>query len=220
MKNTFIVFLAALAIAGCGKGRSADPIANVREKTKDNDLQKGSWQSECNNTPLKALSEKVEGVVQPGPSDSLKSERIEYKFDGENVTRSLFRYHDTNCAGDAVLYTERGTIKIGDQRTNDQGRFIDMHFTDVMAVVKGPGLTVANTNKLCGISNWEDGKEANVTSASGKGDCYPIQTPRDVYNVYRVMMDKGELWLGADPAGGLPDRPGSATAGVMFKHKD
>lgn len=219
MKKLFFVSVAALAIAACDDGRNKNPITNVEQATADRDLQ-ASWISECKTDFSEALKS---AFATANIQDALKSYRLEYKFQGANVTRTLNQYKTADCSGDTISFREVGDFRIEtdpNKKTNDGGKNIDMHFKTVTAVVTANGVDVANAIQLCGVGGWNADDEREVTGNSGAGNCYEIKVPRDVYNVYRVNADT--LYLGTDPSGANTenDRPARAmNDSVQFKKK-
>lgn len=211
MKKALIAVAAlTFAVVGCNKGRDANPISNITEAAKDVHLQNKTFSSVC-STSLGEMA-KTLGTV--------KSSRIEYHFVGDNVTHSTVYYQSTNCTGEpAYTFKEIGTFKSDNSKDIDGGRPIDMNFKNVYVNVSSDaGRDAANSAKLCGVSNWEKGKDTDVTVHSADLTCNNAQLPRSDYNIYR--LDGGTLYWGSVlPVTDEADRPTKLQKNIQFVEK-
>lgn len=200
---------------GCSKDRDINPIANIREAAKDRDLQSKTFSGACSIRPLTAISTKIQSGL------ALKSARIQYRIDGDNITRSTLLYERTDCSGDvAYTFREMGTVSLSpDQRTRDNAKMIDINYTALkLRVDSQDGAQVANGTKLCNISNWQAGQERDVTPTSDDSGCYGIRVPRTDFNVYRI--DGNTLYWGSSESSSRDrsDRPTSLDLTEKYVH--
>jgi hypothetical protein len=191
VKKLALISLTSLAFVACGKGSNKNPIANIKQAAADRDLQ-NTFQSDC-STKVGALF--VSGVATAGAA-TVKSLRTQYDFKGANVSRRMTYYTSADCSGEAFNYTENGSFETHkDQKTNDGGYSVDMHFKKVSAkALNDAGVTIANAIGICDKKDWQVGKEVDVTDHSADMTCYGAAEPRDDFNIYRV--DNGVLTLG------------------------
>jgi hypothetical protein len=195
----------SMIFVACGKD-DKNPISNAKEALEDKDLQGKNFESDCSIQPLDAL---LTGILSGGQA-SVKSQRVAYRFEGSNITRTTVLFNDTNCGGEAFRYTETGTFNITkNQRTNDGGYFIDINYKKLSVKMSSDvGVTAANAIKLCGANNWGAGQEREVTAQAKDLSCYGAQVPRVNNNVYRI--DGGNvLYLGTQSLENGAPRPTS-----------
>ncbi len=83
-----------------------------------------SLEADCEAKPLEGL---VTGLFTLG-ADAIRSQKIQYRFEGANVTRTTRYYSEANCVSDALKFQEIGQIEIKDERTNEQARHIAFNF--------------------------------------------------------------------------------------------
>lgn len=202
--SPFILTLAAgLALGGCHKGHSKNPLNAVKEAVADKRLQK-SWQSECSQKPIAGT---VTGALTFGEG-SVKSVRTILRFAGDNVTRTTTYYSNSDCSNEAAHFDEAGSFKIDEsKKSNDGGKNIDIEFKNLMlTVVSEEGAKVANAASLCRKSDWSaNSKAQDVTAASADLKCYALKVPRRLENIYRADND-GTLQTGDWDSTGRPSR--------------
>lgn len=215
MKKIICLSVLALALSAC-QNRNNDPVANAKEAAKDRDLQK-TFMSECSFKPIDAI---VSGLMTEGKA-SVKSQVVSYSFEGANVIRTTELYTSTDCTGEAaVAFEEAGDIRIGDERTEDGARTIEMNFKTLDAVVKSEKAAIAaNEAKLCGVTDWSAGKSRDVQNHAKDVLCYNAEVPRQVSNIYRV--DNNVLYLGTSSKDSVKpeDRPESLNKMIEFRAK-
>lgn len=194
----FIVILAMCVptiMAGCHKKHhhKSSPLADIKESSKEKDLQGTTFTSECWIKPMDAV---VSGLLTAGNAP-VKAEQVSYRFEGATVLRKTSYFATTDCSGDSVFhFEEAGEFKVDKgHKSNDGGYNIDINFKALKGLPKsGPGVTAANAVKLCGITNWVQGEEKDVMPQSADLTCYGAKVPRQVQNIYRV--DNGNLYFG------------------------
>lgn len=202
MNKMRILLCLPLILVACGK--SKDPVRNIRTATQDKALQK-TWQSECSLRPLEAG---LVGVAA-GLRGVARGARIQYKFLGANLTRTVIYYTNADCSGDALTLEESGTFRIeGNKRTSDGGRFINMNFKTLKVRAHNEDVVkLANQISLCGLSNWDTSKNREIksTRAAEKLNCINTTVPRSDANIYLIQDET--LLLGSPSTG--PREPSS-----------
>lgn len=217
MKKIVLLLSLPLLLAACGKGKSNNPIKDIARAAEDKDLQ-GSFQSDCNLKPFDALW----SGLATNLGASVKSSRTEFKFEGANITRTTTFYTSADCAGDAYALRETGTFELETdkkKKTNDGGKQIDIKYEMLTAnALSDAGREVANATALCGLKDWQTGKDRDVTPQSAQANCYWAKVPRQDYNVYRV--DAGRLFLGNDSkAERTPEQRPASLEKTAYKKK-
>jgi hypothetical protein len=194
-KLALSVLIAAIGF-GCSKNSTtSDPIENVRQATKEEALQVKTFRSECQEKPINEL---VTGLMT-GFGASMKSQRVQFRFEGANVHRQTWMYSTRDCSGqEALIFDEGGEIKIHDGQTlADGSTAIDFDYRNVdVQVVSAAGAEIANSVKLCSGADWKSGDIRSVNANSEDWNCYSAQVPRQEFNVYR--LDGNVLLLGTD----------------------
>lgn len=212
-----------LALVACKDKADKNPVRNITQATKDRDLQ-GTWQTGCQATPIDAI---ISGFMSDFQA-SVKSARVQYKYEGSNVNRVTLVYNAADCTGaESYIFNESGRFEINDKdKSNDGGKFIDMKYEKVSLTIKDDnGAKVANERKLCGQQGWAVGKEVNVTGNAKDLNCYGVQVPRSNANIYRIDKPAGDqkwvLFLGANPAKDAQpnQRPATLNMGLKFEKK-
>ena len=222
MKHSLKLFAVACALpmvlTACGKNNSdasnKNPVDNAREAGKAPDAQGKIFRGDCS---MKALDAIASGIATGGQA-SIKGARVQYQFNGANVTRATVMYTTTDCTGDAALtFRETAGINIQDQRTPDNGQFIDMNFdTLTLAIGSDAGLLVANDVGLCGLKDWAKGQERDVKNQSGQMDCYRKQLPYREANVFRIDNKNTLLWGSKGLLDRSEQRPTSVETGLKY----
>lgn len=189
MKISPLIFMlaAGMALAGCHKGHSKNPLKAVKEVTTERRLQK-SWQSDCS---LKPIAGTVTGALTFG-AGSVNSVRSILHFAGDNITRTTIYYSNNDCSNEAARFEEAGSFKIDEsKKSNDGGKNIDIEFKNLMlTVVSEEGAKIANAAGLCRKNDWSaNSKAQDVTAASADLKCYALKVPRRLENIYRVDND-------------------------------
>jgi hypothetical protein len=217
LKKLISLAACAMLVAACSKKN--DPIANAREAAKDKDLQ-GTFVSECSTKPLSAV---FTGLMT-GLQAKVASSRVTYNFTGANTSVKTENYSSGDCTGDAAFtYEEKGTFSVNkDQKykSNDGGYLIDVDYDNLkVTMVSDEGIKVANATKLCGISDWAQNKERDVSAQAKDASCYNSPIPRHVSNRYRV--DDKVLYLGTAAKGDTRDnqRPAHLDMGTKYRAK-
>ncbi|MBX3022888.1 MAG: hypothetical protein KF799_14535 [Bdellovibrionales bacterium] len=222
MKKLICVSLAVLGIAACGKGRSSNPITAAREASEHKDLQ-NTFQSECQNpntfvtaiTGAKSLTDAIRAEFR----DTVRSERIQYVFTGDSVTRKMIWYKENGCVGDAVAFEERGSFNASTANKGAaDGQDLDINFKALFVKVADSGVAFANAVTLCDVNTWKAGEEREIASAtSANANCYGIPVPRDVYTKFRV--DNKVLYLPSDPSKGNTKETREMVSGLLNQGK-
>lgn len=208
MKKLIYLSFATLLIAACSKDKNNNPVTNAQEAAKDKDLQLKTFVSDCSIKPLEAL---LTGIFSGGQS-SVKGQRVAYRFEGANVTRTTRLFNTADCSGDAAFtFEELGTIKIDkNQKTNDGGYNIDLDYNKVkVAMATDAGRVAANAIKMCGAADWAAKQTRDVTAQAKDVGCYGAALPRHISNIYRV--DAKTLFMGTQSKGSntARERPSS-----------
>lgn len=184
VKKTLIVLPLLALLAGCGDDKNNNPLENIAEAAKDKDLQ-GSFESECSLKPLGAL---VDGLLT-GFEAAARSARVQYRFEGANVTRTTVLFTTADCGAEALRFEERGEFDLNPdaQKTAENAMPIDMKFrTLVVTAVSADGAEIANGRALCGAADWAAGQERDVTAQAADTACYGADVPRNDNNIYRI----------------------------------
>lgn len=217
MKKLIAILILPLAMTACKDKANKNPVKNVQEAAKERDLQR-TWQTECQLKPIDAV---LTGLFS-GLEASVKSMRVQYKFEGANVNRVTSVYATTDCAQEAYTFNEEGSFTLNkSQKTNDGGFSIDMKFSKLkLKIADDNGAKAANAISLCGRNDWSAGKEEGVTTNAKDATCYGIQVPRTNYNIYRIE-EKNTLYLGTNPTKATQpsDRPATLNRTLKFSAK-
>jgi hypothetical protein len=195
LKKIILFALTTLLVAGCADDDdNNDVVDNVQEAAEDRDLQDKNFVSACSVTPIDAV---LTGIMTGGGS-AIKSMRVQYRFEGNDVTRTTFLFSEPDCTSDvAIQFREVGDFDINpDNKSADGGKFIDIDYHTLHAqVLSQAGVDVANSITFCGASDWVAGAAERVVSgAAADLTCYSAQIPRHNSNIYRIDADV--LYLG------------------------
>lgn len=187
-----------LMLEACDRKSDLNPVANIRELSKDRALQSSKYQTDCAVRPLTAA------VTALFSKNSLKSSRYQYSFDGDNVTLTTLMYPTADCTGEsAFTFDERGTFSIQDPKTAEGAKFIDINYKTVgVKVNSDDGARIANDLKLCGTQDWHNNSQADVTGNSKETTCYGTAVPRSDFNIYRI--DGSVLYFGSTEGNANP----------------
>lgn len=206
--NKKLLLLSALmaVLISCNKSTTNnDPVDNTRETLKDASLQEKTFRGDCHTKPINEI---VTGLLTLGEA-SVKSQRIQYRFTGANVSRVTHLYSTRDCSGaEAFSFEESGELRINEnQKTADGSTFVDFDFRKVeLTISSQEGVIVANRIGVCNMTDWNVNQTREVTQQSGEITCYNMGTPRQEYNVYRI--DNGNtMYLGHSKANTPDTRP-------------
>lgn len=192
MKRLILIALATVFVAACSDDDNNDDVVdNVQEAAKDRDLQDKNFITPCTTVVLDAV---LTGILTGGDA-AIKAQRVQYRFEGNDVTRTTFLFSEADCTSDvAIQLREVGDFTLNtDNKSADGGKFIDVDFHDLNAqVISQAGVEVANAIGFCGASDWAAGAaERNVTPKAADLNCYSAQVPRHNSNIYR--LDEGKV---------------------------
>lgn len=194
MKKLFLLALTSILVVACDDDDNNDVVENVQEAAEDRDLQDKNYISGCTTTPLDAV---LTGIMTGGDA-AIKAVRVQYRFEGNDVTRTTFLFSEADCTSDvAIQFREVGDFDVNpDNTTADGGKFIDIDYHTLNAqVISQAGMEVANSITLCGGNDWTAGAaERNVTANAADMACYSAQVPRHNANIYRI--DANVLYFG------------------------
>ncbi len=194
MKKLILLALTTVFVVACDDDDNNDVVENVQEAAEDRDLQDKNFISPCSVTPLDAV---LTGIMTGGDA-AIKAQRVQYRFEGNDVTRTTFLFSESDCTSDvAIQFREVGDFDINpDNKSADGGKFIDIDFHTLNAqVISQAGVEVANAISLCGANDWAAGAaERNVTARAADMTCYSAQVPRHNANIYRI--DGNVLYFG------------------------
>ncbi len=139
----------------------------------------------------------IEGLKEGAKAatvNSVKTQRVAFRFEGSNITRTTVRFANANCDGEAYRLTEQGTFNISkNQATNDGGRPMDISYKSVSVTpASEEGAATLNNISLCGKADWKkDGKQDVTAQAQDKKiNCSKDTVPRENKNVYRIFDGK------------------------------
>lgn len=202
-----ITALANVAFVGCGKDKNNDPVQNVRVASEDRDIQNKNFSSACSQKPIEGI---LTGILTGGEAP-LRSQKVVYRFEGANVTRSTQIFTTPDCSGDiAISFEEIGEFTLDtDSRTGEGAKFIDFDYKKLkMSIVSNPGVIAANAVGICGAHDWALSQQRDVTAQAADLRCYNIATPRHQSNIY--FLEGNTLFFGTQsPAAVDPSkRPG------------
>lgn len=192
MKRILLIALASVLFTACSEDdNNGDILNNIEEAAKDRDLQDKNFITPCTTTVLEAV---LTGILTGGDA-AIKAQRVQYRFEGDNVTRTTFLFSESDCTSDvAIQFREVGDFKLDtDNKSADGGKFIDVDFKQLSAqVISQAGLEVANSIGFCGASDWVAGAaERDVVANSADLTCYSAPVPRHNANIYR--LDEGKV---------------------------
>lgn len=193
MKNLYIGLIGcALTAAACSGSDSNSVKESIKQGIKSTDLAHKWIEDQCRSIPL-ASAFNLGG-----------SEKLEYEFSGNNVTKIEHHYKNADCTDEANKTIYSGTFK--KEKDADTGENI-YKLTMTFDKVKVNPLT-QNTvddyvkNQTCGRTDWAVGKENEVTQSTS---C-PVKTlPKTVNQIYTVDGDR--LLLGIDNENDSEKRP-------------
>lgn len=215
LKLLSIAVVLTLAV-GCNRSSTNDnPVQNIQEAVKETSLQEKAFLGDCQAKPINEIAT---GLLTLGEA-SVKSQRIQFKFTGANVTRTTRLYAMANCADvEALTFEEFGEFTIHeDQKTSDSGIFVDFNFQKVELVMANQaGVVIANRIGVCNMTNWNINDRRDVTGAANEVTCYNTDVPRQEFNVYRI--DNGNtLYFGTKDKSNSPDqRPSAIKADLKY----
>ncbi|MBN8537216.1 MAG: hypothetical protein J0M15_09185 [Deltaproteobacteria bacterium] len=210
------VLLISLALASCNKkSTNTDPIDNTREALKDANLQEKTFRGDCQEKPINEI---VTGLLTLGES-SLKSQRIQYRFAGANVSRVTHLYSSRDCSGsESFTFEESGELRIQDgTKTPDGSTFVEFDYQKLeLKMSSQEGVVIANAANVCGMNDWSLNNSRDVITKSENINCYNLRVPRQEYNVYRI--DSGNtLFFGTHAQVNTPEsRPTSVKTDLKY----
>ena len=215
-KTLMAICLVPAFVAACSSKSNDNVPQNVEAATTEPGLQNKVFRGECSLNPIQAI---VSGIATAG-DNSVKSSITMYEFNGANVTHSTHVFQSADCSGtEALVYKEAGSFKIlDDQRTKDGDKAIDLDYDKLtLQTLDAVGAQIANQLKLCGAQDWAAGQEEReVSSMSKELNCYAVELPRRVMDVYRT--DGGTLYFGSRSSRIFKDRPTSVDMDAPYRH--
>ncbi|MBL7542448.1 MAG: hypothetical protein JNL11_01460 [Bdellovibrionaceae bacterium] len=192
-----------------------DPVDNAREMVKDASIQERTFRGECQAKPINEI---VTGLLTLGEA-AVKSQRIQYRFTGANVSRVTHLYAMADCTGEeAFSFEESGELRIHeDQKTADSATFVDFDYRKVeLTISSQAGVVIANRIGVCNMTNWNVNDRRDITPAAPEVTCYNVVVPRMEYNIYRIDNDN-TLYFGTHEKSNSPDtRPGSVKTELKY----
>lgn len=217
MKKLILSALVVTLGFACSRNSStSDPVENVRQATKEEALQTKTFKSECQQKPINQI---VTGLMT-GFGASMKSQRVQFRFEGANVHRQTWMYSTSDCSGqEAFIFDEGGQMAIHeDQKTADGATAVDFEYRKIeVRVISAAGVEIANAVKLCGAEDWSADALRDVTTQSENWNCYSTRVPRHEFNVYRLDDGDKVLILGTDLKDNSPEkRPSAVDGGIRY----
>lgn len=232
MKKLVLVSISSVLFAACA-GRSNDPISAAKTAAKDPKLQ-GSWapaddSKRCSSNFPSSAKEAIELLFKEGGNAAATSRpasySTEYRFEGDAVTRKYVYHNEAGCKGkELVSFEERGTFdpETDGNKAINGAMPLDMHFKKAFVkVVSEEGLAYARGTTLCGLKDYEKGKERDVTPQAKEASCLGVEVPRDVFTVYKIEGDKDSIMnLGEDrDTSNKPETRSGKVFGLRLKKK-
>jgi hypothetical protein len=193
VKKIILLSVAALAFVGC-KGRSNNPFTAAKAAAADKDLQ-GTFDGPCSTEGLAFI---VTGAAT-GLNAAVASQRVQYKIEGDNLTRKTTYFKNADCSSESFIMEEIGSVEnVKKGGSADTGYNVDMVFRELKETpLSDEGVTIANSLKWCGNESWAKDKAVTIDAQrAAEKTCYGVAVPRRVYNMYRV--DAGKLYLATD----------------------
>lgn len=183
MNKLFKVFLApvliAFAITSCGK--NADQV--VQDAKTTSGVDNGDYVAECTTSVIPGLAASVKETIN---------------LSSGNFTKKQHFYTDASCATESFVVLQKGEIvNRGSSSTVKNGQLVDFNYQSVLIQPsKDSSIKVLNTLHICSVTNWEMGKEVDISSIRGKIYCPGNGAPRTAYDI--MLIDGSNLYLGAN----------------------
>jgi len=171
---TTALLIAAVPVlfTACGKNSSnLNPVDNVREASKDSNLQNRIFRGDCSLKPL----DTVATGIATGGDTAIKSARVQYEFVGANVTHATLLYTTSDCTGTpSVTFRETGSFIIDTDHAAPEGsRNLDLKYDHLHVTIGDDnGAKIANDVKLCENTDWAKNKDRDVTEHAADLTCY------------------------------------------------
>jgi hypothetical protein len=184
----FRLFLAGLSYAnllvtlscspGEGGGNNVANESGTSQPLQAPELQ-GVWESNCFDADAFGLTE---------------SARV--TFDRNRVIRLSRVSSSGSCEGTAVEIMQEGVFAKGAE-ISPSVPAIDLQITSIrIKPISADGVAILRLGAFCGISDWQEGVEREVTALTGKEKCFP-KVPTTIFNVYTI--ESGRLYFGDTP---------------------
>lgn len=216
MKNvikSLVIASVPFVIAACGKSSNSNPVDNAREAAKNPEIQGQIYKRvDCIVTPAE-FGMTAAGSIFNDEKLTIKSAREQYQFKGANVTHALVYYTSADCSGQEVaVYRQQGSVRSVDVKTKDGSKGIDINYDRLFVEPKtSEAVTYANDLKLCGIEDWAQNSEREVTTKMDNEKCSTLHSGK----VETVVLNEGKaLYLGKSVSG----RPDSADKSVEYRY--
>jgi hypothetical protein len=203
LKTILVAGVLSMTVSCNKSNTNNDPVDNVREAVKEASIQEKTFRGDCQDKPINEI---VTGLLTLGEA-SVKSQRIQYRFSGANVSRVTHMYATRDCSGaEAFSFEESGELRIHeDQKTADNAKFVDFDYKKVALTVSSQeGVVIANRISVCNMTDWNVDDRRDVTRVAEEITCYNMEVPRQEYNVYRVD-NENTLYFGTHAKSNVPE---------------
>ena len=169
MGSVLLLASSVVSLAACGAKEAAKDI----QASLENPDLIHTWENQhCS-------SSKIAGA----------SFRVQFKFLGNDVQKTEQFYSSADCAELAGEITYSGTFEKKGEVQKDVNE-LNLKFDRVNVVAFNDiGKKILNTFGLCGKSDWEVNRKADLTTQSRDATCVLSALPYEVYDVYQVEND-------------------------------